>query len=408
MGARIPYLLGLAAGAAILWAAPPRRAESHAAARLAPTPPPPVVLDRAGAGRLLLRGGHLELHVSGSPEEMGRQNGTLLARRIRLLLDEYILGGNVISNDPGDPDRRRLLGAVRTMRRALPPSFLRESDACAEAAGIDRDVLLLAQCEGDLRDAAAEACTGYAAFGPATADGRLECGRNLDWWVGENTARQAALVTYWDPAPGEGYRFAAVGFAGILTGWTLLNERGLVVANHLGGGYETRLEAIPTLLLAREIAERAASVEEGIGILRRAPRMRGQIIWIAEDADPARGRPARAVAVEYDAKRLVVREAKDGVLIVTNTNLAFDGEVPDEKCSCSRYQRLRAEIRRRRGRLDGTVPLTAGSGIANSITLHVVEVVPSRGVFEVRHGTLPAQDAVPVRHPFPGRDAPAP
>ncbi len=380
-------------------------------------------------GRLERRGLHVVLHVSGTPEQMGRQHGTLLARTIRHMLDTYIhdtvvrpferpRGSRRVvgSWDEADPEFGRLLEAVRAMRPALPPGFVREIESCASAAGVDPDVLLLAQCEGDIRQAAAAArpaaaCTSYVAFGPATVDGRLEAGRNFDYWVGEGVVETCALVTYYNPAPGEGCRFAAVGAAGILGGPTLVNEHGLVIAVHIPSrGTATRLDALPAFVLMRRIAQHAASGREGIELVREAKRMRGVTLWLAQAGDSETKRPARAdfgelsraVAIEYDAERVYVREAEGGVLIVTNQSLIFGGERRDGDEACSRYKRLHGLIDASYGRLDGTRALTTERGIAKGNTLHVVQVTPSAGVFTVWHGSIPAQRGEAVPHPMPG------
>ncbi|MHC4198800.1 MAG: C45 family autoproteolytic acyltransferase/hydrolase [Planctomycetota bacterium] len=359
-------------------------------------------------GRLERRGLHVVLHVSGTAEQMGRQHGTLLARSIRHMLDSYIHDTVVGSWDEADPEFRRLLDAVRAMRPALPPGFVREIESCASAAGVDPDVLLLAQCEGDIRQAASAArfpaaCTSYVAFGPATLGGRLEAGRNFDYWVGEGVVETCALVTYYVPAPGEGCRFAAVGAAGILGGPTLVNEHGLVVAVHIPSrGTATRLDALPAFVLMRRIAQHAASVEEGIAMVREAKRMRGVTLWLAQAGDNETKRPARAVAIEYDAEEVYLREAERGVLIVTNQSLIFGGERRDGDEACSRYKRLHGRIDASYGRLDGTRALTTERGIAKGNTLHVVQVTPSAGVFTVWHGSIPAQRGEAVSHPMPG------
>jgi len=365
---------------------------------------------RSGAGWLERIGPHRVLHLAGTPEELGAQHGRLLRPAIRFMLKRYLADC---------ADRADLRAAAHRMRASLPPRFVRELDACAAAAGVEPDLLLLAQCEGDLREAvwaaggAPEetgeagdaACTSYVAFGPATAQGRLEAGRNLDYYLGEGVLERAALVAYYRPAPGDGHRFATVGLAGILTGWTLVNEHGLIVANHLGGGLKSRLDAIPTLLLAREVAQHAATVEEGLALLRAMPRMRGQIIWLAQPADPATGRAARAVAVEYDAREVWVQEAMGGVLIVTNENLVFGGIAPPEVWAGSHRARLTELIAERRGILSGRQLLTRFRGVLSGTT-QTVQALPEEGEFLVVYESdpPPAPGAGPIAHPWPGKE----
>lgn len=333
---------------------------------------------RSNGARLERRGSQTVLQLSGTPEEMGRQHGALLKKTIQFTLKE-------VFPQPPDP---ALIQAVRKMRTALPEPILRELDACAAEAGVDADLLLLAQSEGDIREAAqpqrkaGHSCSSYVLFGAATADGKLECGRNLDYTVNPAIVKHSSLVSFY--APDKGHRFASVGFAGVITGWTLINEHGLVIANHLGGGEASQVEAIPTCLLLREIAQHARTVDEGLAILRNSKRMRGQIIWMAQDADTATQRAARAVCVEFDAAEIKVREAEESVLLVTNTNRIFHKEIADAAVPCGRYRRLRQLVTQRKGKAAGAESLSADDQVANASTLHTVYVRSSERRFSVR------------------------
>jgi hypothetical protein len=361
-----------------------------------PLDPVPARLELAQLAR---RGPHVVLHLAGWPEEMGRQHGNLLRETIRAMVQEYV--GFALQGEHG----RRLRAAARGMRASLPQDYLAELDACAAAAGVPADDLLVAQCEGDLESAIIGmpladdfACSSYVAFGPATADGTLQCGRNLDYYFGNAVPNRASLITSYDPE--NGYRFVSVGLAGILGGWTLINEHGLVVANHLGGGIESRLDGIPTLILARLIAQHARTVEEAVEFIRNSPRMRGQIIWLAQEADPAEGRAARAVAVEYDASRVAVRESEEGVLIVTNQNMAFTPPPPPH-LFCSRYRAMQEFISSRKGRLRPSDAPTLAPDVRNFSTLHTVQVHPASRSFLVRFSLNGTMQETPVRYPMP-------
>lgn len=376
--------------------------------RVTPLDPLPA---SANGGRLERHGSQVLLRLAGTPAEMGSQHGGLLKNTIRRMLDAYLVRNGIVSALSGDPKRVALLQTAHALRNVLPAAFAEELDACAQAAGVDVDLLLLAQCEGDLREAAGKAsaapqaaCSSYVAFGSATKDGRLECGRNLDYPLDDDLGLHCALVMYVQPA--DGYAYAAIGMAGILTGGTLVNERGLIVANHLGGGTATRLDGIPALLLTRWIAQHCANVEEAVAYIKEAPRMRGQIVWLAQEADAAAGRPARAVAVEYDAERAVVREALDGVLIVTNTNCAFDKTLANKDVPCNRYKTLDRLIAERRGKLDGGDLLTVHDGVVNGSTFHAVLVVPAAGTFTVRQQMGSSGLGVPESYDLPGKADP--
>lgn len=374
--------------------------------RTRPVDPVPAM---CGKGSLERRGPYLVLNVAGTPEEMGQQHGTLLRHTIGFMLSNY----TTLHRDRGG--MADLLAVVKRMRTALPDPITREIDACAEAAGVDADLLMLAQCVGDAASAVralhepptthsdgGHACTSYVAFGEATETGRLEFGRNFEYSFDPEcaVAKCCSLLTY--QRPSEGYAFMSVGLAGVCTGWTLVNEKGLVVANHLGGGTNVSPDAVPTLLLARLVAQYAATVDEGVAILKRTPRMRGQIIWLAQDSAPGSERPARAVAVEYDAGELAAREAKQGVLVVTNSNLLLGGERLEEEAD-GRYRFLRSLVDARYGELNGSEWL-AVDALEGSVPQHAVQGIPASGVLSVRH-YLGWRLEPPIAFPLPSSSA---
>jgi len=337
-----------------------KRVAELAAASGTPAFPPAPATPSAADGRApvapLVR--HA-VRLAGTPEEIGRQHGRILAEQIKTVLREYILG-----SDAWQHDRDRLLARVRVMKKSLPAWYVREIAACAAAAGVDEDTLLYTQCEGDVKSL--PRCTTYVALPEATHDGQVEMGRNFDYWGLEST-EECATVFAVVPERDDGYAFVSVGWAGILGGWTIVNERGLFVANNLGGGAAKNPAGIPTLILQRIVAQKAGSVAEAIGIIGRSPRMRGQCLVIGQAADAARGIPASAAAVSYDAERVDVRPATDGVAFHTSV-----GTVRGDLC---------AQLKR--GRRSPIDPIRwAGNGI----TLHSVAVRPQQHLIWVAHG----------------------
>ncbi len=299
----------------------------------------------------------------GTPEEIGRQHGTLLADKIRIMIREYV------QEDYGWRSRRDvMLARVRKMKPSLPEWYLRELSACAEAAGIDEDVLLYAQCEGDIKGL--PGCTAYVAFGEATHDGRMEMGRNFDYWGIEST-ESCVVVLAVLPNEEDGYAFVSVGWAGILGGWTLFNEKGLFVANNLGGYSERNPEGVPTLILGRIVAQKAATVDDAIEIIRRTPRMRGQAFVIGHEGDREAGIPPDAALVEYGAVTVRVSRHTDG--------FAFHSSVGTNR------ERLLAMLKRPRRK-----PTEAIQWAGTTITLHSVAIRPWEGKLWVAHGLKPS------------------
>ncbi len=309
--------------------------------------PPPVALP-SGFMRLV-----------GTPEEIGRQHGKKLSAEINTVIREYVSGD--LENGKVPP---AMLKRLRAMKSVLPDWYLKELKACARAAEVDADVLLYAQCEGDIKSLGG--CTTYVAYGSTTADGQMEIGRNFDYWGLESTDKCVKVFAV-IPERKDGYAFVSVGWAGILGGWTFYNEKGLFVANNLGGFSAKNPLGVPTLILERIIAQKAATVKEAVALLRKTPRMRGQALIIGQAGDPAIGLAPAAVLIEFDALRVKVTPAQNGFVFHTSIGTAAEA--------------LKAVLKQPRRKSTAAI-FAAG----NSITLHSVAIRPAEGKIWVAHG----------------------
>jgi hypothetical protein len=305
--------------------------------------------------------GRPAVELSGAPAELGEEHGRRVGAGIRLMLSEYIADSAAWKSPE---ERAEMLRRVRVMKPSLPDWYLTELAACAVAAKVDADMLLYAQCEGDIQGQIG--CTSFVAYGDAVAGTPVEMARSFDYWGLKSTHECAAVFAY-RPRPEDGYAFVSVGWTGILGGWTFYNEKGLFVANNLGGGEATDPKGIPTLILERILAQQAATVDEAVALVRKLPRMRGQALIIGQAADPARDLPAAAVVIAYDAKTVTVSPATQG--------LAFDSSIG------RRPERVRAELA-----LADRLPMAAIYAVGSSITLHSVTIRPADAALWVAHG----------------------
>jgi hypothetical protein len=299
------------------------------------------------------------VRLTGSPADIGRQHGTLLAAGVRIVVNEYAKG-----NETWRGRGEQLMERVRRMKQSLPQWYLAELSACAAAASVDEDELLYAQCEGDVRSL--PGCTVYVAFGPSTHDGAVEIGRNFDYW-GLDSTKECVIVLAVVPRAEDGHAFVSVGWSGILGGWTFYNEKGLFVANNLGGFSRKNPLGVPTLILERIVAQTAANVDEAIRVIRESPRMRGQAMVIGFAGDPDAGIAPDAAVVEYDAERVEVTRQTRGFVFDTSI-----GTRPE----------MLLEILGRPQRTAIDAIKAAGVGI----TLHSVAIRPREGRIWVAHG----------------------
>jgi len=354
-------------------------------------PPPKAQPGASGRGWLKRINGCLVLHVEGTPEAMGEQHGRLLRPQIQRACEALI-------NDSYTGDSyERLIAGVKVMERFQPEEFRRELKALAEAAGIDYWDCVAMQLFGDVDrggrvDIAGEPpmkCTSYAVLGPATKTGELIVGRNLDYWdagVGE----YGAILMH--VKPDRGHAFLTVTWAGIINGWTLMNEKGLVTSNNSSGGASS-LKGISTCFMLRKVAQYASTVEEGIEIVKKGPRACGTNMLIAG------GDPPDAAMVEFEHGAVAVRRPERGCVLAANSfrKLHQPGLLDRFTFLSSRYDALDKLIQKHHGRIDRTMNFAGAKGVPMYCNLHSAVLFPKDLIIRVSMGETPAYE-----HPYRG------
>ncbi len=361
-----------------------------------------------GGARLHVVNGCRVLELRGSPEQMGRAHGRLLGPDIRRVVEDVL-------SPVGRPARwSRILAGTRVMERHQPERFRVEMRALAEAAGVEYLKIVALQLFGDAerampaadRPSAEEArepediekliargagyqCTSYAVFGPATRTGECIVGRNFDYWY-QVVARYASIIIHYRPRGRR--RFVTLTWAGVVNGWTLMNDAGICAANNLAYGVSNSLNGVSTCFLQRLVVEEAGTVEEGIAVARKSPRAVGTAMLIAG------GSPPDAVQIEFDHESFHVRRAHEGFVIADNSARALGRERPlgPEEGAAGRYGTLLALIKGDYGRIDRAMNFAAAPGVAlEGMNLHSALFFPADLTFAVAMGEVPA-----CRQPF--------
>ncbi len=338
----------------------------------------PAAAKESAASRLYTVGGFRVLTLVGTPEEMGRAHGELLRDDVRWVVDKVVR--QTVTRDP--QYLADFLKRVDVMEPFLKEDWRRELKALASAAGVEYRELVALQLFGDVERA--PMCSSFAAFGRATAGGECIVGRNFDYWH-EEVAKRASIVIDYHPKGGR--RFATLSWAGVVNGWTLMNDCGIVTANNTaysGGEGANSLEGISTCFMLRKIAEEATTVNEGTRLVQDSPRACSTNLIIAG------GIPPGAAVVEYDHRRVVVRRAKDDYVLATNSFVELGAEKADEP-TYGRYGILNGLIRENYGKVDRTMNFAAAEGVPlESINLHSALMFPKDLTFRAAMGSVPA------------------
>ncbi len=331
------------------------------------------------------------LELSGTPEEMGEAHGQLLGEEVRQVVRD------VLKPAPGDARYERIVAGTKVMERFQPEPYRRELAALAKTAGVEYLDLVALQLFGDAERGKAPAgepapgqerlgqqCTSFAVYGPATRNGELIAGRNFDYWP-ESVNVYASLIIHYRPA--KGHSFVTATWTGIINGWTLMNDAGLVAANNNAYGADESLEGISTCFLQRLAAETCSTVDEAVELVRRSPRAVGTVMMFAG------GKPPDAVEVEFDHGSVAVRRAENGWVAAANGFRALGLERPlgAEEQASGRYGTLVGLIRANHGRIDRTMNLAAAPGVPiEGINLHSALLFPADLTLALSMGKVPA------------------
>jgi predicted choloylglycine hydrolase len=153
-----------------------------------------------------------------------------------------------------------------------------------------------------LQDYMLVGCTSFAAWGDATEDSTLLVGRNFDFYVSDDFAKNKTVTFY---APENGYKFVSVAWAGMSGVVSGMNEKGLTVTINAAKTSIPASSATPISILCREILQYASTIEE-------ARRIAGQFkLFVSESI-------LIGSAIDNSAEIIEKSPDKTGVFTVEN------------------------------------------------------------------------------------------
>lgn len=248
-------------------------------------------------------------HVVGEPEEMGRQYGTLVGDTIRTLLGRFVgLFSEVTATEaialeildgawerlaPHAPERYVVEMAGIAEGANLPLADVRRITAATNLDLYKREERLIEFLDEDARAAltgqmsagspAPMSCTMFAVWGSRTVDGKLYAHRNLDW-ISQAGIHEDRLITVRRP---EGKAaFVSMDYAGIPGVLAGMNEHGITLSEVGAFSVREELDGIPWVLMARQVLEESACLEDAVGIVQAAKHTIGYNYLVA-DGDAA-------------------------------------------------------------------------------------------------------------------------
>ena len=152
-------------------------------------------------------------------------------------------------------------------------------------------------------------CSSFATWGNMSENGELIIGRNFDFWVGDDFARNKTVLFV---MPESGYKYASVswpGMTGVVSG---MNEKGLSVTINASKGSIPTSSALPISLLAKEILLHAKNIDEAYEIATQHSLFVSESLLIASAEDN------RAAIIEKTPKMIGIYDPCENSIICTN------------------------------------------------------------------------------------------
>ncbi len=319
--------------------------------------------------------------LHGSPEEIGKAHGELLAVEANRCVDSVLhVVGAVETIRGGVWFRKKLDDAAARLAPHIPERHLRETEALATALHLDPGLVAVVNVFPELFH-----CSGFAVSGSATTDGTLYHGRVLDYMteIGLQDAAAAFVV-----APEGQIPFVTIGYAGFIGSVSGMNAQGISLGE-MGGRGEGQWDGVPMATLMRRAMEECTTLDEVMKLWTDSPRT-CEYYYVFAD-----GKTRQSVGVAATPERIeFVKPGEGHELLGTG--------IPDSVVLSAgdRLLCLRERVKEQFGKIDEEAAIhLMDRPVAMKSNLHNVLFVPEKLILHVAHAShkQPAAECPSVR-----------
>lgn len=263
-----------------------------------------------------------EMYIEGAPYERGLIYGKLAKELVQK--QETIFVGQINNFVPSQTWQQFLRLMIGFFNKDLPSSMSLENQQ--EIYGVSQSFsdeynyiaskysrILNYHAAHDighaLNDYSMVGCTSFAIKDDKTADSSLIIGRNFDFFVGEDFAKEKLVLFI---KPDKGYPFVSyswAGFTGVVSG---LNDQGLSVTINASKSDLPTGSKTPISILAREILQYASTIEEAIAIAKTRDTFVSETILVSSKKD------GKAALIEKSPSKMGIFAPETNALICSN------------------------------------------------------------------------------------------
>ena len=306
-------------------------------------------IKQSGNGVLYAIGGFVIPVLKGTYKEMGAQYGELMKDEMQnaynLIIQPQVKEG-AITPEVAKKWTDRAMNSFSTRNKDFYEGLQQGTGWPMEKIGILDQVTEFGIFQSKMHSFAG--CTSIMAWDTASKDANVYVGRNMDWSATYSDIAQVLTVV--NPTDG-GYRYANLGWPGMITLYTGINEYGLYIDLHDGssmGGSVVFEDRAPFMNALTDILSETKSLDAAISRLNASRTSVGLILSLADGQSGA----SMECASWGDHR---VRRSDGDTQVVVNTFLNPDWGIHKRDTvshSLERYNNMKARLAESSGDID--------------------------------------------------------
>ena len=276
-----------------------------------------------------------ELYIKGNPLQLGYNNGALTQNLMQK--QEEIFFSKVETFVPSKFKQNLLSGFLKWYNRKMYLNV--REDFQAELYGLSqyssdkydfiapkfrRSMYLHGAHDigHAMQDLMVVGCTSLAVWNENTEDGELLIGRNFDFSVGEDFAKNK-LIEFVEPENGIPYMSVSwPGMIGVVSG---MNKEGVTVTINAGKSKIPLTAKTPISLVTREILQYAKNIDEAIAIAKKRK------VFVSDSILVGSANDHKAVIIEVSPKNFGVYDVVNSSRVFCTNHFQSDAYKDDKK-----------------------------------------------------------------------------